>query len=522
MDDEDRMFSGFEEFESYERGGYHPIALGEVLRDRFRVAHKLGFGNDSTVWLCHDSESGKWRAVKIMKASVSTPDCPDLRAMELFKDVDPAELRANHIQLPLEHFYIDGPNGRHLCLVLPFLGARLDSLGVHSIEGLYGHVPRLMKDICFQMVEALKFLHSHNLCHGDFRPANIYFRLIDGVDEWDDEAIMELLGKPERRWDGYSDDDDDDEPDSASDENDDDEADSETEEEPGIPDYLVRVSHVAYRSGVCRTEIAVSGFGASFPVGEPSDRQYLKIPPPYSAPEAVFSMPRSMGIQSDVWALGVTISEVRRGILPFAEAEGGFYPFVTDCVNRFKGVSHMERVMGPIPQPYRALWRGRWEDTFAAWKHHKDMFANPEPLSDEDWSDETVFTTTMDPHEEYYIRKTEIQEGRSLSWLEYRWHRERPMSIVPEQAEDIATQAAANPDRLPTYRQLREIDGYDSPGGGVLFDWLVKHKIPGPEVEQMIDLFLQIFRWHPEQRATLDHIANHEWFEHRNLRRRAV
>jgi hypothetical protein len=69
-----------------------------------------------------------------VKASAWTPDCPDLRAMELFKHVDPAELRASHIQLPLEHFYIDGPNGRHLCLVLPFLGPRLE-----SIDGLHNH-----------------------------------------------------------------------------------------------------------------------------------------------------------------------------------------------------------------------------------------------------------------------------------------------------------------------------------------------------------------------------------------------
>jgi hypothetical protein len=49
MDDDDRLFSGFEEFSSYGPGGYHPVALGDVFGGRFRVAHKLGFGNDSTV-----------------------------------------------------------------------------------------------------------------------------------------------------------------------------------------------------------------------------------------------------------------------------------------------------------------------------------------------------------------------------------------------------------------------------------------------------------------------------------------
>jgi serine/threonine protein kinase len=378
-----------------------------------------------------------------------------------------------------------------------------------------------MKDVCFQMVEALQFLHSHNLCHGDFRPANIFFRLIDGVDEWEEEAVMELLGKPELRWDEYSDDEyDDDEPDLASDEYDDDGPDSETEHDPGIPDYLVKVRRVAYRSGVCLSEIAVGGFGASFPVGAPSVRQCDKIPPPYSAPEAVFRMDYSMGFPSDVWALGVSISQVRRSILPFATVESGFYPFEIDNVSRFKGVANMERTMGPIPQPYRAVWRKWWEIMFAVWKHHKDMFANPEPLSDESWNNETVLTTTMDPREEESTQSREIQEGRSFSWLEHCWHRELMMDIVPEQAADIAAQAAANPDRLPTYKPLNEIDGCETQRGGVWFEWLVKHRIPDTEVEQVIDLLLQIFRWHPEQRATLDQIANHEWFGDRNLRRR--
>ena len=41
--------------EEYKPGGYHPIRLGEFLRDsRYVVLRKLGYGSYSTVWLARD------------------------------------------------------------------------------------------------------------------------------------------------------------------------------------------------------------------------------------------------------------------------------------------------------------------------------------------------------------------------------------------------------------------------------------------------------------------------------------
>lgn len=39
----------------YRRGGYHPIRLGDRLKDgRYRIMHKLGWGGYSTVWAARD------------------------------------------------------------------------------------------------------------------------------------------------------------------------------------------------------------------------------------------------------------------------------------------------------------------------------------------------------------------------------------------------------------------------------------------------------------------------------------
>lgn len=38
----------------YEALQYHPVHIGQVFHNRYKVAVKLGFGGNSTVWLCHD------------------------------------------------------------------------------------------------------------------------------------------------------------------------------------------------------------------------------------------------------------------------------------------------------------------------------------------------------------------------------------------------------------------------------------------------------------------------------------
>ena len=41
----------------YKPGEYHPVHLGDIYCQRYKVIHKLGFGGYSTVWLAHDLKS---------------------------------------------------------------------------------------------------------------------------------------------------------------------------------------------------------------------------------------------------------------------------------------------------------------------------------------------------------------------------------------------------------------------------------------------------------------------------------
>lgn len=40
----------------YVAGRYYPTRIGEILKDRYQVVGKLGFGASSTVWLARDME----------------------------------------------------------------------------------------------------------------------------------------------------------------------------------------------------------------------------------------------------------------------------------------------------------------------------------------------------------------------------------------------------------------------------------------------------------------------------------
>ena len=44
-----------ENFLHYRPGGFHPVALGDTLKDgRYQIQHKLGYGGFSTVWVARD------------------------------------------------------------------------------------------------------------------------------------------------------------------------------------------------------------------------------------------------------------------------------------------------------------------------------------------------------------------------------------------------------------------------------------------------------------------------------------
>lgn len=47
----------FEEgLENYQLGGLHPVRLGEIYNEKYKILRKLGYGRYSTVWLVINQE----------------------------------------------------------------------------------------------------------------------------------------------------------------------------------------------------------------------------------------------------------------------------------------------------------------------------------------------------------------------------------------------------------------------------------------------------------------------------------
>jgi serine/threonine protein kinase len=155
-------FDDAEDIEEYRPGGFHPVHLGDRLSDeRYHVLHKLGNGGFATVWLCRDTKTKSLVALKIIMADESKHDCPDLKIQEWFAAKNYKASSSPLLALPTDHFWVDGPNGRHLCLVLPLLGPRID-LVWNKLEDPQKPLPK----IALQAAQSLQLLHELDICHG--------------------------------------------------------------------------------------------------------------------------------------------------------------------------------------------------------------------------------------------------------------------------------------------------------------------------------------------------------------------
>ncbi|KAG8164297.1 hypothetical protein KVR01_006215 [Diaporthe batatas] len=344
-----------EDVDDYAPGGLHPTHLGDLLGDgRYKVILKLGHGGYGTVWLCRDVKEGTWRAVKILKASNSSEDCPDLRIQSAFSNIDHSQkdVRNCRVALALGHFWTNGPNGTHLCIVMPLLGPNLDNAAQLY---LYDEAPLVR--ICFQLVQAMSFLHNKGVCHGDFRPHNACFTLKD-IDNLEEDDIIQAFGKPKLI--GLVEDEEfdavdygDTESDAFSDEESHESVRSDETKMAGNaashykkpqahrPRYLVATSCINPKSPYVSNEVAVIDFGVSFLVSEPPEESM--IPPHYGAPETFIDKCGDLGFGSDLWALGCTICEIRVGCEPFFD--------VGDIWHLMK---YWENLNGPLPEPYRS------------------------------------------------------------------------------------------------------------------------------------------------------------------------
>lgn len=106
-----------EDPDQYSVGGFHPVAISDLLHDRYYVLCKLGWGTFSTVWLCWDLIGKRFVALKIVKSN-STDTKSALNEIKILRSVGKSQ---KVVQL-LDDFKVNGVNGTHICMVFEVLG----------------------------------------------------------------------------------------------------------------------------------------------------------------------------------------------------------------------------------------------------------------------------------------------------------------------------------------------------------------------------------------------------------------
>jgi len=363
-----RQYAGVENVSRYRPGGYHPVHLNDTFADgRYTVAHKLGFGTFSTVWLVRDDTIGKYLSLKILTAdaSQSSEDGPhryhELEVLKHLQDrFDENENGNQYVVRMLDHFDHQGPNGLHRCIITELLGPSLAS----NIEELYDDEifpPEIAKRFVFQVAMGIKYLHKRNVVHGGNArelTVMIYALMTCFVDlhlgnlllysprmaAWSAQTdVEEYLGKPRQRQlelggtaKGIV-----------------------APVTPNAPTYTITVPNQTLLLKLClnlaqTVNIKICDFSESFILTRPSQCQRtVGIPRLYRPLEALFdSYADSLCLTPalDIWTMAVLFHILYTG------GCGLFLSGRDDTILR-----EMVRLIGMLPEPYWSSWENKKE-----------------------------------------------------------------------------------------------------------------------------------------------------------------
>ena len=285
-----------EKVEYYRPDGFHPVKLGDEL-NQYKIVHKLGYGGFATVWLAWDLKEERYVALKIVLAQASqNVEEIDIKALSHIKDRVSKGSLAPYIDFPVNHFWFEGPNGRHICVVSKFYGP-----SIASLMGLSGEYRLGFDDsrrMALQLTQSMAMLHSDEvgIAHGDFTTSNILLEL-ENMDSWSIEKLYEELGEPSK------------EPVFAY---------NRGPLSPSAPEHLYEKADltrlIKYRTG----NLKIVDFGESFFLNDVPEG--LGTPARFCSPELMLEKKCSKA--SDVWALACTIYEMRSGVTLFQSCMG--------------------------------------------------------------------------------------------------------------------------------------------------------------------------------------------------------
>ena len=353
------------------------------------------------------------------------------------------------------HFWIDGPNGRHLALVCQVLGPSISRLDHWQIR-LQTHLART---IALQVIQGLEYLHSEGICHGDLSSSNVLFRL-NSFDSWTEYKLEEQLGNPRK---------------------------SRINKCPARPRYLVdSLSFFDAEPGLLTKNITIVDHSESFFVKSPPSHK-LHTTNHYAAPEVLCGWGASFS--SDIWPLGCLIYELRSG---FSLYSCDMYQTPVDAIQ-----DTILRI-GEFP---------------SSWSHvqfnqkgylERDGCEDPVDLSVEVPS-HCCLHDEVDMIEDYKLKPAEINIP---------WHGSEPQGEIRNAFRKMH-KSSTKPSSFPRTKGIYLTECSSTPW--LVPATINKGEKPfstsmsETESSDLTDLLSKILTWQPEDRLSLVDIKNHPW-----------
>ncbi|KAI8977716.1 kinase-like domain-containing protein [Trametes punicea] len=140
------------------------ILMIDVLGSRYKVVRKMAWGTHRRTYA----------ALQVMTrvATDAQGRLKELELMQYIRTTSPSHPGYSHVIQLLDHFYQQGPHGRHLCVVLEPLLQDLRSLFLRFTDHIFpSYFVRLLAR---QAVFALQYLHAEfEIVHTDVKASNL-------------------------------------------------------------------------------------------------------------------------------------------------------------------------------------------------------------------------------------------------------------------------------------------------------------------------------------------------------------
>ncbi|RDA82551.1 hypothetical protein CP532_0938 [Ophiocordyceps camponoti-leonardi (nom. inval.)] len=288
----------------YKQDDYYPMRIGDIIKDRYQVVAKLGYGTSSTVWLSHDLSEHKYWVLKVhihtLKENQELKVYRHLASTASSLDDHPG--RQNVRQLK-DSFKLQGPHGEHDVFILTPLGMSLMTFQGMQKGAVFQQV--LVQKALDQVLLGLNFLHDADVIHTDLHADNLLVALTS-------DSVLSMvedneMNRPSAR--------------------------------KQIGDVTIHVSQ--YMLGGAGA-LTICDLGQAR-IG--SEHGGNAMPIPYRAPEVILNIP--WGKEVDAWSVGVLAWDL-------LERDGLFRVYNKDCEedNDSHHLAAMTALLGPPPPEF--------------------------------------------------------------------------------------------------------------------------------------------------------------------------